>query len=87
EFRGRVAGIKVKTVDTTGDGDAFVSGFFYSIASDRSIFQDEKRLRKALYFANVCGAITVSDRGAIPALPTKEDVLQFLIEVAAILKN
>ncbi|CAL0333230.1 unnamed protein product [Lupinus luteus] len=83
-FRGRVAGVKVKPVDTTGAGDAFVSGFLYSIASDQSIFQDEKRIRKALYFANVCGAITVTERGAIPALPTKEDVLQFLLEAATI---
>lgn len=39
EFRGRVAGVKVKPVDTTGAGDAFVSGILYSIASDQSIFQ------------------------------------------------
>lgn len=49
EFRGRVGGVKVKPVDTTGAGDAFVSGFLYSIASDPSIFQNEKSLRKALY--------------------------------------
>lgn len=39
EFRGRIAGVKVKPVDTTGAGDAFVSGILYSIASDQSIFQ------------------------------------------------
>ena len=39
EFRGRVAGVKVKPVDTTGAGDAFVGGILYSIASDQSIFQ------------------------------------------------
>lgn len=39
EFKGRVAGVKVKPVDTTGAGDAFVSGIMYSIASDPSIFQ------------------------------------------------
>ncbi|XP_027367146.1 probable fructokinase-7 [Abrus precatorius] len=77
EFRGRVAGVKVNPVDTTGAGDAFVSGIIYNLASDRSLFQNEERLREALYFANVCGAITVTDRGAIPALPTKEAVLQF----------
>lgn len=82
EFKGRVAGVKVKPVDTTGAGDAFVSGILYCIASDQEIFQDEKRLRKALYFANVCGAITVTERGAIPALPTKEAILQFLLEAA-----
>ncbi|RDY01758.1 putative fructokinase-7, partial [Mucuna pruriens] len=77
EFRGRVAGVKVNPVDTTGAGDAFVSGIIYSLASDQSLFQNEERLRKALHFANVCGAITVTERGAIPALPTKEAVLKF----------
>ncbi|XP_014506464.1 probable fructokinase-7 [Vigna radiata var. radiata] len=83
-FKGRIAGVKVKPVDTTGAGDAFVSGILYSIASDQTIFQDEKRLRKALYFANICGALTVTGRGAIPALPTKEAILQFLLEEAVI---
>lgn len=78
EFRGRVAGVKVKSIDTTGAGDAFVSGILNSLASDLSILQDEKRLREALAFANACGALTVTERGAIPALPTKEAVLQFL---------
>ncbi|KAG4984237.1 hypothetical protein JHK87_028986 [Glycine soja] len=77
EFKGRVAGVEVKPVDTTGAGDAFASGIIYSLASDQSLFQNEEHLRKALYFANVCGAITVTERGAIPALPTKEAVLQF----------
>ncbi|XP_041002715.1 probable fructokinase-7 [Juglans microcarpa x Juglans regia] len=83
EFRGRVAGVKVKPVDTTGAGDAFVSGILNSLASDLNLIQDEKRLREALAFANACGALTVIERGAIPALPTKEAVLQFLPKVAA----
>lgn len=41
------------------------------------LMQDEERLQKALHFANVCGAIAVTERGAIPALPTKEAVLKF----------
>ncbi|KAK9914161.1 hypothetical protein M0R45_037954 [Rubus argutus] len=81
-FRGRVAGVKVKPVDTTGAGDAFVSGILNSIASDSSLFQDEKKLREALLFANACGAITVTERGAIPAMPTKEDVLRCLAQIA-----
>lgn len=40
--------------------------------------QDEKKLREALLFANACGAITVTQKGAIPSLPTKEAVLQIL---------
>jgi len=33
-------------------------------------------------FANACGAVTVTERGAIPALPTKEAVLKLLGKAA-----
>ncbi|XP_022765547.1 probable fructokinase-7 isoform X1 [Durio zibethinus] len=82
-FKGRVPGIKVKAVDTTGAGDAFVSGMLTSLASDIKLIEDEKRLREALLFANACGALTVTKGGAIPALPTKEAVLEVLKGVAA----
>ncbi|GMI99564.1 Fructokinase 7, Fructokinase 1 [Hibiscus trionum] len=77
-FKGRVPGIKVKPVDTTGAGDAFVGGLLSSLASDLNLLQDEKRLREALAFANACGALTVTERGAIPSLPTKQAVLDAL---------
>ncbi|GLT28570.1 hypothetical protein SLA2020_034930 [Shorea laevis] len=82
-FKGRVPGVKVKPVDTTGAGDAFVGGMLSSIASDSKIFKDEKQLREALLFANACGALTVTERGAIPALPTKKAVLEYLAKVTA----
>ncbi|KAK8965783.1 Fructokinase-2 [Platanthera guangdongensis] len=69
-FKGKVDGYRVNTVDTTGAGDAFVGSLLVSISEDRSIFEDEKKLRKALAFANACGAICTTKKGAIPALPT-----------------
>ncbi|KAJ4955058.1 hypothetical protein NE237_011841 [Protea cynaroides] len=83
EFKGRVPGVKVKAVDTTGAGDAFVSGILSSLASDINLYQDEKRLKEALLFANACGALTVMERGAIPALPTREAVLEILPKAVA----
>ncbi|CAA7401529.1 unnamed protein product [Spirodela intermedia] len=78
-FSGRVGGLQVNAVDTTGAGDAFVAGFLYQLASDFSLLQDEERLREALRFANACGALTVTERGAIPALPSREAVLGALL--------
>ncbi|KAG5375210.1 hypothetical protein IGI04_039806 [Brassica rapa subsp. trilocularis] len=78
EFKGRVGGVKVKAVDTTGAGDAFVSGLLNSLASDLTLLTDEKKLREALLFANACGAITVTERGAIPAMPTMDAVQELL---------
>ncbi|CAN6201986.1 unnamed protein product [Urochloa humidicola] len=83
EFSGRVGGLKVTAVDATGAGDAFVAGILSQLATDFSLLQDEDRLREALKFANVCGALTVTERGAIPALPTREQVLDAQTSVAA----
>ncbi|KAL9270194.1 putative fructokinase-6, chloroplastic [Drosera capensis] len=83
EFNGRVKGLKVEAVDTTGAGDAFVAGILSQLATDTTLLQDEKRLRDALCFANACGALTVTERGAIPALPTKEAVLNTLLKPVA----
>ncbi|XP_010528532.1 PREDICTED: probable fructokinase-6, chloroplastic isoform X2 [Tarenaya hassleriana] len=80
DFNGRVGGLKVEVVDTTGAGDAFVAGILSQLARDLSLLQDEDRLREALMFANACGALTVKERGAIPALPTKQAVLDALLK-------
>ncbi|CAK7340038.1 unnamed protein product [Dovyalis caffra] len=74
-FKGKVPGFSVKTVDTTGAGDAFVGSLLVSVAKDTSIFDDEKKLREALTFANACGAICTTQKGAIPALPSSSDAL------------
>nr|AFK41276.1 unknown [Medicago truncatula] len=80
EFSGRVTGMKVDAVDTTGAGDAFVAGILSQLATDPSLLQKEEQLRESLRFANACGALTVTERGAIPALPTKETVLNALLK-------
>jgi len=83
DFSGRVNGVAVQAVDTTGAGDAFVSGILSELAKDLNLLKEEKGLREALKFANACGAITVTERGAIPALPTREAVLASLTKVLA----
>lgn len=40
--------------------------------------QDEQRLRRVLTFANACGAITTTKKGAIPALPTEAEAVTLL---------
>lgn len=83
DFSGRVKGFKVDAVDTTGAGDAFVAGILSQIAADQSLLQREDKLRDALEFANACGALTVMERGAIPALPSREAVLHAMLKPVA----
>ncbi|KAJ8759656.1 hypothetical protein K2173_009740 [Erythroxylum novogranatense] len=77
-FKGKVGGYSVKTVDTTGAGDAFVGALLFSIAKDTSTLDNEGKLKEALAFANACGAICTTQKGAIPALPANSDALALI---------
>ncbi|BCM89775.1 fructokinase [Abditibacteriota bacterium] len=77
---GEVSGLTVKAIDTLGAGDAFVAGFLSEIARAGSLAAVLKKeeLNAMLRFANACGAITTQKAGAIPALPSREEVEAFL---------
>ncbi|KAH9783569.1 putative fructokinase-4 [Citrus sinensis] len=77
-FKGAVDAFRVKTVDTTGAGDAFVGALLCKIVDDQSAIEDEPRLREILKFANACGALSTTKKGAIPALPTESEALALL---------
>ncbi|KAF0920495.1 hypothetical protein E2562_035388 [Oryza meyeriana var. granulata] len=78
DFHGAVPSYKVQQVDTTGAGDAFVGALLQKIVQDPSSLQDQKRLEAAIKFANACGAITTTKKGAIPSLPSEAEVLQLM---------
>ncbi|URE13464.1 ribokinase [Musa troglodytarum] len=78
DFHGSVESFTVKQVDTTGAGDAFVGALLGKIIEDQSALQDEKKLRELLRFANACGAITTTKKGAIPSLPNISEAMQLM---------
>ncbi|XP_074591120.1 fructokinase-1-like [Curcuma longa] len=78
DFQGLIGSFPVKQVDTTGAGDAFVGGMLRGIEEDRSALQDEKKLREVLKFANACGTIIATKKGAISSLPNVSEVMQLL---------
>ncbi|RRT32146.1 hypothetical protein B296_00058163 [Ensete ventricosum] len=78
DFRGSLEGYAVDTVDTTGAGDAFVGAMLRKIVDDQTVLQVEGKLREVLKFANACGAITTTEKGAIPALPTEPAAVELL---------
>ncbi|OPJ56282.1 aminoimidazole riboside kinase [Alkalithermobacter paradoxus] len=79
KFKGeitKVESMKVETVDTTGAGDAFVSGILYSInEEDRNLSQlSREDIINITKFGSICGALAASSKGAMTSLPSIEDV-------------
>lgn len=65
---------EVDAVDTTGAGDGFVAGLLAGLMHDLDRLDDHDFLFAAGRFANAVGALTTTERGAIPALPTRDRV-------------
>ncbi|ELK47424.1 fructokinase [Halobacillus sp. BAB-2008] len=75
-----VPAMKVKAVDTTGAGDAFVSGILYQL-SERNQAVDElsmEDMESITRFASVSGALAAATKGAMTALPTLDEVEGYL---------
>ncbi len=72
-----VPGFKAEAVDTTGAGDAFLGGFLHALLQSGKTKPGEVTLKEAAEFAtfaNCVAALCVEKRGAIPAMPTMEQV-------------
>jgi fructokinase len=76
----RVAPFRVRTVDATGCGDAFIAGLLCQLVLDAGWREQLSvvRMRQVLRYANAVGALTSLTQGVIPALPTAAQVDQFL---------
>ena len=66
-----IANYKVKAVDSTAAGDAFMGGLAYGIASGKSV-------KDAALFANAVAAFSVTRIGAQLSMPTKAQVEVFV---------
>ncbi|MFD1775945.1 carbohydrate kinase family protein [Paenibacillus rhizophilus] len=72
--------ISVKSIDSTGAGDAFIGAVLYQISGleqPKEFAQDFEQLQKFVTLANRVGAIVCTKVGAIAALPTLEEVNRF----------
>ncbi len=63
--------ISVKTIDTTGAGDAFNGSLAFSLSAGNS-------LEKAVAFANSVAAFSVTRKGAQASMPTLKELEEFL---------
>lgn len=67
-----ISGYKVKAVDTVAAGDSFNGALAVALT-------EGKTLKEAVQFANAMGALTVTKKGAIPSLHTREQVEEFIL--------
>ncbi|MEI6045250.1 MAG: PfkB family carbohydrate kinase [Chloroflexota bacterium] len=65
-------------VDTVGAGDGFLAGLLDGLRRGNFAFENEELVRQACRQAAAVGAITVTRPGAIPALPSRQEVDAFL---------
>lgn len=63
--------LSVRTVDTTGAGDAFAAGLAVALAEGRSLLEAGR-------FANAVAALATTRLGAAPAMPRRAEVLALL---------
>ena len=76
----RIPGNQVPVVDTTGAGDSFWGGFLCQLVKSEKKPEDlrEKDLEAYGRFANAVAGLCVQKKGAIPAMPSSEEVNAFL---------
>lgn len=79
------SGYTVDVQDTTGAGDAFIGGFLFKLLEAKAAPDSLQKVLKEqngeiLQFANASGALTGTGKGAISALPEKEQVIGLIQE-------
>jgi fructokinase len=83
--RGEVPAFRVRAVDTTAAGDAFVAGLLFELARDgvdgagfARFTTNAEAIDAALRFASAVGALAVTRQGAFAAMPSHGEVSAFL---------
>ncbi len=71
EYEKIIPSFKVKTVDTTGAGDAFNGCFASALLEGRNLIESAE-------FANAGAALSVTKHGTAPSMPKREEIDRFI---------
>lgn len=77
---GKVPAFSYQVVDTTGAGDAFVSGILYSLNECTKTLTElsVEEITEMIRFANISGGLSTTKKGAMTGLPTLDDIQEIL---------
>ena len=94
DIAGDVPGFAVEAVDTTGAGDAFMAGLLKGLLENPGVLNDEgaarddrahagddhaRVLNAICRYANACGALNVTKRGAISGMAREAEVEELML--------
>lgn len=79
----KVKSISIKSLDSTGAGDAFVGGVLYKLSNSK-LFRDDiyniDIMKKYTEFGNITGALTCCKFGAMEAIPELTSINKYYTE-------
>ncbi len=77
---GFVPAYKVNTIDSIGCGDAFLGAILHHLTQYDSLQEDfpEDQIEHIVDFSSAAGALTSTKRGALPAIPSRLEVENFI---------
>lgn len=72
----KVPALKSRVVDTTGAGDAFVSGILYLINESDKALKDftDKEMKEVIRFGSISGGLSTTKKGAMTGLPSLQEI-------------
>lgn len=79
----------VKTIDTTGAGDCFMGAVSYCLLQRENNINNllDDEINYLLRFANAAGSLSTTKKGAIPSIPTVDEILNCMKTIPFIKGN
>ncbi len=76
DYEEHIPGFSVKVADTNGAGDTFLGAMLYRIAQREDLLDgmSNEELRTFVTYANKAASLTCSRHGAMPAMPTADEL-------------
>jgi len=73
-----IKSIKVKVIDTTGAGDAFIGALLGQLSDLKKKEINFEKLKDFVKIANIAAALTITKKGALESIPNASNVMKLV---------